>query len=60
MIQQKPHIRHVVEDELNQEEIGELKEIKNTTLSVEYEYIILATHKKKLISKHFHLHIIVT
>ncbi len=52
-------VRHVTEEELNQDEIKELKEIKSTTLNDEYEFIIEATNKVKSIPQHFHLHLIV-
>ncbi len=52
-------LRHVTEDGLNVEELKELKEIKDTVLHTEYEYIIEATYKKKSIPEHFHLHLIV-
>jgi diadenosine tetraphosphate (Ap4A) HIT family hydrolase len=52
--------RHVTERDLNQEEREELLDIKDTFLATEYEYISEATHKKKTIPGHFHLHVLVT
>ena len=52
-------IRHVTEDGLSGEEKNELKKIKDEHINKNYEYIIEATHKKKSISEHFHLHLIV-
>lgn len=52
-------LRHVAEDELNEEELAEFKEIKEKVLHTEYEYIIEATFKKKSIPAHFHLYLLV-
>jgi hypothetical protein len=53
-------IRHVVENDLNEEELEELRQIKeNFFLNPQYDYIIEAATKNKSIPKHFHLHLIV-
>ncbi len=51
-------LRHVDEDHLNDEELKELKIIKDNYLHKEYEFIIEATYKVKSIPAHFHLHLL--
>ena len=53
-------IRHASDDELNQEELNELKEIKKEILHSDYEFIIETTYLKKSIPEHFHLHLIIS
>lgn len=52
-------IRHVTEPELSQDELNEFVQIKKDILHNKYEFIIEATHLKKSIPEHFHLHLIV-
>lgn len=52
-------LRHVQENELNEEELAELLEIKSGLLNENYEYILEATRRQKSIPGHFHLHLIV-
>lgn len=51
-------LRHVTEDELTEDEVRELTEIKNNSIS-EYNWILEPTHRNKSIPSHFHLHLIV-
>ena len=51
--------RHVVESDLSDEEIQELKDIKEKDLHKDYDFMIEATHRMKSIPAHFHLHLIV-
>jgi diadenosine tetraphosphate (Ap4A) HIT family hydrolase len=51
--------RHADEHGLSAEEWNELTKIKNGYLHKEYDYLIEATHRKKSIPTHFHLHLIV-
>ncbi len=51
-------IRHVTQDQLTQEEIDELNEIKETYIHSTYEWILEATTKMKSIPDHFHIHMI--
>jgi hypothetical protein len=53
-------LRHTTEYELNEDEIKELRKIKDDIVDKEYEYIIEATLKKKAIPGHYHLHLIVS
>ena len=50
---------HVTEEGLSDEVKREFKKIKDEYIHKNYEYIIEATHKKKSIPEHFHLHLIV-
>jgi diadenosine tetraphosphate (Ap4A) HIT family hydrolase len=52
-------MRHVTERELTKEELVEFKEIKDSFLESEYDWLIEATHKNKSVPEHFHLHLIV-
>jgi hypothetical protein len=52
-------LRHVRESELTPEELQELLAIKHEYINAHYEYILEATHKKKTIPAHFHLHLVV-
>ncbi len=51
--------RHVTEEELSQEEWHEFQQIKDEYIHKEYEFMIEATHRKKSIPAHFHLHLLV-
>jgi len=51
--------RHADEHGLSTDEWSELTKIKNEYLHKEYDYFIEATHRKKSIPAHFHLHLIV-
>lgn len=52
-------IRHIIEDDLNQKELDELRTIKNNYIKDEnYNYIIEATINTKSQPGHFHLHLI--
>jgi hypothetical protein len=51
--------RHVTEFELHEQELVELREIKEHTLYKDYEYILEASPKQKSIPEHFHLHLVV-
>lgn len=51
-------LRHAREAELTVEESAELDQIKETYVHENYEYMIEATHKRKSIPAHFHLHLI--
>lgn len=52
--------RHIMYQELNDEEKKEFDKIKLGYIEENYELIAEATHKKKSIPKHFHVHLIVT
>lgn len=52
--------RHVDEKGLLEEERRELEDIKNSYIHDEYAFMIEATHRKKSIPDHFHLHLIVS
>ncbi len=51
--------RHVTEPELSGEELDEFKKIKESVIHKEYDYLIEATHNKKSIPGHFHIHLII-
>jgi diadenosine tetraphosphate (Ap4A) HIT family hydrolase len=51
--------RHAAETTLTSEEWAEFQKIKADLLHQNYEYLIEATHQKKSIPGHFHLHLIV-
>jgi diadenosine tetraphosphate (Ap4A) HIT family hydrolase len=51
--------RHVAEREISSEERAEYQKIKDDFLHKEYEFMIEATHRKKTIPGHFHIHLIV-
>ena len=53
-------LRHVSERELSEAEKNELRSIKETYLSENYEYMIEPTLRRKSIPAHFHLHLIVS
>lgn len=53
-------IRHVTGAELSSEELAELEVIKKEYIDPNYEWVMEATHRKKSIPGHFHLHLIVT
>lgn len=50
--------RHVTEAELSEEERKELQELKQTYVNDNYDFYIEAA-KKKAMTDHFHLHVIV-
>lgn len=53
-------IRHVIENDLNQKELDELRKIKNSFIKdSNYDYIIESNYKMKSLPTHFHLHLIV-
>lgn len=52
-------LRHVVEEDLNQAELKELKEIKAGMIQSTYDYIIEGTQKMKSLPGHFHLHLLI-
>ncbi len=52
--------RHVMEKDLNEEELKELRDIKQQLLTSDYEYILEGTIKKKSIPGHYHIHLIIT
>lgn len=52
-------IRHVVESELNKNELKEFGKIKNSILKVKKYDFIMEAVKWKTIPSHFHLHLIV-
>lgn len=49
-------LRHTVE--INDEELAELLELRNTYINQHYRYIMEATNRTKSIPTHFHLHLI--
>jgi hypothetical protein len=49
-------LRHVMEGELTEDELPELAEIKDNSIS-EYNWILESTHTNKSIPSHFHLHL---
>jgi hypothetical protein len=51
--------RHIIESELNAEELKELAELKAGSINEKYDFIMEPTQKRKTIPKHFHLHLIV-
>ena len=51
--------RHVTELNLSEGEMAELRNIKETYLHTNYDFIIEPTYKMKSIPQHFHLHLIV-
>lgn len=51
-------LRHVQERELNEEELKELRKIKETYVNIEYDWIMEPVPKGKTIPAHFHLHLI--
>ena len=51
--------RHVIYEELNQEEKKEFDEIKLGYVEQEYDIIAEATNKKKSIPEHFHVHLLI-
>lgn len=51
--------RHVTELELSEEELKELRTIKETYFHTNYDFIIEATYRMKSIPGHFHIHLIV-
>ncbi len=51
-------LRHAREPDLTIEERTELWHIKEGYLHTNYDYILEATHKRKSIPEHFHLHLI--
>lgn len=53
-------LRHIIEQDLNFDELQELYEIKRNIINKDYEFTIEATYKVKSIPTHFHLHLIVT
>lgn len=50
--------RHVAEEGVSQEEWREYATIKNEVLHTTYEFMIEATHRKKSIPGHFHIHLL--
>ena len=52
-------IRHSDESELTDDEVQELRTLKETYIADHYDDIIEATRHQKSIPHHFHLHIIV-
>ena len=52
-------VRHASEEELTQEELDELFTIKEEYVHLNYDYILEATHRKKSIPAHFHLHLLI-
>ncbi len=53
-------LRHADEKELNENEIEELEQLKETYINAEYEYIIEGLRKKQSIPNHFHVHLIIS
>ncbi len=51
--------RHTDEKGLSEEELADLEFAKESFVHPEYEFIIEATHKKKSIPGHFHLHLLI-
>jgi diadenosine tetraphosphate (Ap4A) HIT family hydrolase len=51
--------RHVLEPDLSEEEIAELRNIKEEHFPKNYDFIIEAMPKMKSIPQHFHIHLIV-
>ena len=51
-------LRHVTEQELTEDELAELKEIKDTYIDTEYGFILQGTHRTMSLPSHFHLHLI--
>jgi hypothetical protein len=52
-------LRHIPEEGLNEDEIKEVKQIKEDLINSDYDWTIEATRKNKSIPDHFHLHLIV-
>lgn len=52
-------IRHVTENDLNEDEIAELRDLKNGYINENYQYILESIPKLKTIPDHFHLHLII-
>jgi len=52
-------IRHCVEKELNEAEIAEYTELKQSVLNQKYSHIFEALPKSKSIPGHHHLHLII-
>src|SRR6185369_7348001 len=51
--------RHVAEPQLRQAEVSEFRRIKEDYLNKKYEFLIEATHLKKSIPEHFHIHLVI-
>ena len=51
--------RHMAEDQLSQEEKGELESLRLGYINEKYEFLMEATKKKKSIPGHAHVHLIV-
>lgn len=52
-------IRHVVEADLTEEEIGEFKEIKQNYINGHYDLMMEPVERGKSIHDHWHLHLVV-
>lgn len=51
--------RCIVESELSEDEVQELRKLKTKQINNDYEFIMEATKKKKSIPGHLHFHLIV-
>jgi hypothetical protein len=51
--------RHAAYEELSQEEWDEFESIKENYIHENYEFLIEASHRKKTIPEHWHLHLLV-
>jgi len=52
--------RHVSEDGLTKEEQEQFRELKNSYIADNYDWIIEATHNNKSLPAHFHLHLLIS
>ena len=52
--------RHVSEDGLTKDEQEQFRELKNSYIADNYDWIIEATHNNKSLPAHFHLHLLIS